>query len=172
MKKWFTLIELIVVISLVAILLWISLNISWERVNELNIRNENAEFIKSYNKQISRILNSSYIWDFHYSQLHTTIISWSSTISYVYWGKYENSQVTDNTLTETFQFWYQRIINTSTSWDSIILASNPLSVWCTINSNENIANAWFTVSSLSNNSQKCFNIDSHTCKLKQVQCWS
>ncbi len=53
-KKWFTLIEILLVIVIITTILVKLLSLSWTNIKELSFNNDNAVFLNHYNKLLSQ----------------------------------------------------------------------------------------------------------------------
>jgi prepilin-type N-terminal cleavage/methylation domain-containing protein len=80
----FTLLEMLIVICIITIILWFTMNFSWNRIQDLNNKNTQEEFVTVYNEQYLVVSNSNYIdWD-HYDQLQISFIKDRNDFSYQY----------------------------------------------------------------------------------------
>ena len=73
-KRWFTLIEILVVIVIISILLALSLGITWGRVQILEEKYVQEEFVSSYKTLFSRNFLTNYYKDTIYGNLVVNIL--------------------------------------------------------------------------------------------------
>lgn len=163
-NKWFTLIEILIVIAIISFLLTVVMKFSGTQIWELRQKKEVEEFKDAFNMVITKNINSNYINKNKYTQLEINITKEKKDIIL----KYTNG----NTITDT---WLVLIPFTSTIFDNINTENNeqesinikmtPYILWCTINEEKN--DAYFEVLSPK---KLCFTIDTITCQLKEKKC--
>lgn len=134
--KAFTLIEILIVISIIAILSLVSLRLNWWQIGEMEAMNEREQRLAWHRKQNNLITNTNYIQGkkisevtFQYSQTGITMIS--------SWGQ------------EYFPFHKQTL-----SWDTI-LTKQTLSLWCTATNT--------TIELIGKTKNTCFTLNTRLC---------
>ncbi len=83
-KNAFTLIEMLVVIFIITIILMITMNFSGDRIQLLNNKNTQEEFITAFNDPYLLVSNSNYIDGKKYNSLDITLVQSDNKISYTY----------------------------------------------------------------------------------------
>lgn len=126
-KKWFTLIEMLIVIAIAAILATVTLNLNWTRISEMQALNEREQWLSKHQYINRELINTTYLDWKKISYLLLNYQSWSSTIS-LSWFDTTNSE----------NYWSQEQFNYHliTSW-SLIIKKAPLSLGCEIIPSEN-----------------------------------
>ena len=99
-KGWFTLIEILVVIVIISILLALSLGMTGNRVQILEEKYIQEEFVSSYNTLFSRNFLTNYYEDAIYGNLVINIKGWE------WWFTYSYNNV-----------WWDAIKQYSVGWD-------------------------------------------------------
>ena len=168
--RWFTLIEMLIVIVIIGILMTLSMWISWNRIQTLRTKSVQEQFVYNYNNLFSKnMLTNYYNWE-RYDYLIIHFQSWNNNLQYGYdtgWtivrnndflqdGRYEIKDIKISWSNQTFESW------------NVIL--QPYILWCSI---EVPGNTWqqMALKVLFNGMEEnCFSINSSLCKLEKVGC--
>jgi len=152
-KKWFTLIEIVIVIVIIWIILLITLSLWRDYVNTMSVKTDKQTFISAYNETMAIARTSNYFDWVEYSDITLTL--WTTWLTSVTnnWNDIAEHTLEKSTL--SIDWW----------WASITI--EPYSIWCTIS-----VGTWvdFTLISTINVDEYCYSISESTCKLIQVAC--
>lgn len=169
--KWFTLVELLVVICIVGLLFTVTLNLSRWSIHDVEVRQERDDFTNTYNQLLSKSLTSKYYNNSDiYSGIVLTFTSGSNarTSAYILW---DNTSTGETTHT---------LKNAKFGTGNILIQLAPYKIWC-----QSIYsfNAWdISQKEIETGAQKiqiegiksikkyCFIIDPPTCKLQETTC--
>ena len=186
-KKWFTLIEMLIVIVIIGILLSLSMWISWDRIRVLKTKSVTEQFIYNYNNLYSKnLLTNYYDWEM-YENLVIRMSKWDEKLRYYYklypsedlWE--QSMEVDPFWLSERVQWWTYVIDkiffngNKSTTLNDSYLVFDPYKIWCKILSNytDEGASSYNTLNIdvlVNTNNKYCFKISSNLCKLETIDC--
>jgi Tfp pilus assembly protein PilE len=158
--KWFTLVEMLIVISIVAAILWATMNLWWQYFQELQYRQDKESFIGLVDEFLSMARTSSYYANQRFEVLDISLDTWS-IIGYVW----------ESTLDA---FGTGRMIDTYALQEASLefpdlplqVRLYPYTIWCDIIQ-------WgtgFTMVADSTDDITCFEIFSDVCKIKQTTC--
>lgn len=172
-KKWFTLIEMLIVIIIISILLAFTIGISWDRIQMLKTKSVQEQFVYNYSSLFSRNLLTNYNnWKL-YDYLLIQLPLWWKNITYSYkyfddteylwadrvqWGKYEikNLSFDGNQNNKTLSM--------------VNIKFKPYILWCEITSPDK---TWeiLNIDLLVNDGKlSCFQINSNYCRLEKREC--
>ena len=162
----FTLIEMLIVICIITIILWFTMNFSWNRIQDLNNKNTQEEFITAYDEQYLIVSNSNYIdWE-HYDQLQISFKKDSTNFSYQYIWSVGDEKTTiksgANNVLNKIKIKQICLRNQEISWLNI--QYTPYELWCKLNGEK----AWKAVIKLWVNNDRedyCFEISSQLWRL-------
>ena len=171
-KRWFTLIEILVVIVIIAILLALSLGFTGNRVQILEDKYIQEEFVSNYNTLFSRNFLTNYYWESTYENLVIQIQNGKWGFSYYYkTGSEEN-----DTNISFIEWWKSIITGLQFTWLSHSLLENvdiiftPYTFWCVLsgwNDTWNILEMTFVI----NKGKKyCYQINSNLCRIEKILC--
>lgn len=163
-KKWFTLIEILIVITIISFLLTVVMKFSGSQIWELRQKKEVEEFKDAFNTTITKNINSNYINKKKYTQLEINITEESKDISLIYTNK-DEIIYTWKVLIPFTSNNFKNLKIEDNSQENIKIRLSPYIIWCTINEIKN--DAYFEVLSPK---RLCFNIDTSTCQLKEKKC--
>ena len=163
-KKWFTLLEIVVVLGIIGIILGITFRINLNQVLELKLKNEVAQFQESYQRHLSTALSTSIYLDNSYTEQQLIIPANWSEIIYTYTGWSMTWHRESIQLKEALVSWIEPDEN------ELIVSHKPYDINCTINNNELIQTGSIKFSSTNLSSKICFSISASTCKLKKIHC--
>lgn len=169
-KNAFTLIEMLVVIFIITIILVITMNFSGDRIQLLNNKNTQEEFITAFNDPYLLVSNSNYIDGKKYNSLDITLVQSDNKISYTYhlsdWTDKSGSNNVYNKI---------KIKSLDVNWDKsnqLKISFTPYQLWCVFNDNvqrdAQIAHIKIAV----NNEREdyCFKISSQLGRLISIDC--
>jgi prepilin-type N-terminal cleavage/methylation domain-containing protein len=154
-KKWFTLIEMVIVLLVVMLLLGTTLNISTNFSHNLEFKNQKEEFAWLFTKIVTTVMSSNY----------NTV--WIFTGMKVDIGSNNIVQI-DNRTTTTY-FTGINIINMmidATPVNHIVLDIVPYQLWCTSIPKWSVSTFQLTKWVF----KSCFRIDLVVCKLSELPC--
>lgn len=163
-KRWFTLIEILLVIVIISILLALSLGISWGRVQILREKYAQEQFVSTYNTLFSRNFLTNYYGDKLYSNLVIYMTWWKPWFSYAY-NALNGPIYTGQTNIE----W--NIVVKSLTWDnthldSIQISFEPYKFWCKLN---NQGYKTLDIALLVDDKKTyCYRINYNLCRLEKV----
>lgn len=171
-KKWFTLIELLIVIVIIGILLALTLWISGKRIQILKNKSVQEQFTYTYNSLFSRNLLTSYYNGQTYSQMTIHLTSGENKISYCYL-KTDWEEICD---IDNIQWGKYLIKELSFSWIFTPFLSGdiifkPYVLWCTLLNN--LGNTWEILNikmTINDDQDYCAKINSNLCKLEKIDC--
>lgn len=156
MKKAFTLIELMIVITVIGILMGVTMKFSSNRIVDLKAQSLKDRLVDDYAMIQSQNLASSYHGENRYSTWTLTLWNWMLV-------QYDGSG--DIQLFSDMQHMNIKHI----SWASSLLFT-PYRMGCLLS-----GGGWTWVSfdlEVNGNKTYCFSISSATCTLKEIICWA
>ena len=169
-KRWFTLIEILIVIVIMAILLALSLGISGGRVQILREKYAQEQFISTYNTLFSRNFLTNYYDGILYNNLVIQMTGWEQWFMYSYNTGLNNPIGTGSTNIE----WNSAIENLS--WWSISNLGNveiifePYKIWCVLSGNNHTWNILDLTLLVDGKKEYCYQINSNLCRLEKIDC--
>jgi type II secretory pathway pseudopilin PulG len=175
-KKWFTLIEMLLVILIIALLLAKLLSLSWTSIKELSFNNDNAIFLSQYNKLLSQSNSANYI---NWKSFNKSILNMKSQhdkFNISYKSSSEEIKLNIPTLERTFLSWF--VLNETITFAEIDLYFLSHQIWCQLSWDGNIYSTWnllfeivsdnlYTIESKPKTKKYEINLDS--CKIKYVK---
>ena len=170
-KKGFTLIEMIIVILIMSLMLWLSMNFWSNRITELKYQTIKETFISDFDNIYSNVISSNYINQKHYDFLQIYLKSWSNIWQYNYfWNDSYNNMtglIENMYLTNLYLDW--------NSVENLTFQIKPYNIWCEIftqNKEEFLTWSLTTFSLLADNKIKkyCFSLNWNNCKLIEYKC--
>lgn len=165
-KKWFTLIEILIVVAIIALLLNLVMKFSGTQIGELRQKKEIETFKDEFNNLITKNINSNHINKQKYENIIIKIQEWEKDISIGYLNNEEiiHTWVMKNPFEKNrFENLYIDDWNTTTN---IKIKAQPYIMWCEINNWDQDAN--FEINTPK--SKLCFKINHKTCKIKEKKC--
>ncbi len=165
-KKWFTLLEIIIVISIIVIIMTITMKFSGSRIKELEAQTGKDDFKNNYEQLLLSNMSSNYNGEERYTALYIKIETWS------HWFDYRLEQESwDMKLFTWFSDSKQIIkeikINNQTS-NIVDIKLLPYTIGCKINDQEGITKIKTEI----RNKIYCFKITTNICKLEYIPCSS
>ncbi len=165
MKKWFTLIEIMIVLWILGVMTAMTMSFGWNRIQQLRYQSAKSLFEDSFEQLRSHALTSS----FHNKQKfkHFSIQLNKQSNSLVY--TYDNQQ-------------YQKIIDPDMSleslhidWvdkelDSIILDMSPYTLACHFRDYEKFHTLRFELWIKNHTNKYCFVINDNNCRIVDMAC--
>ena len=172
-KKWFTLIEMLIVIVINSILLAFTIGISWDRIQMLKTKSVQEQFVYNYSSLFSRNLLTNYNnWKL-YDSLTIQMPLWGENIKYTY----SYFDATEYSWTDRVQWGKYKIKNLFFEWNqsnitlqTVDIKFEPYVLWCEILSPNK---TWevLDIDLLVNDGKiSCFKIDSKFCRLENREC--
>lgn len=157
----FTLIEMLIVICIITIILWFTMNFSWDRIQLLNNKNTQEEFMTAYDEQYLIVSNSNYIDWQAYNQLEISFKSGDDKFSYNFtWSNWSIKSGNNNIL---WKIKIKEICLNSSKKDSLTIMLRPYQLWCTLN-----GSGWTAIIKIwvnDDREDKCFQISSQLWRL-------
>lgn len=164
-KRWFTLIEMMIVIVIVAILLAISLWISGNRIQILKNKSVQEQFVYTYNSLFSRNLLTNY-YDWQLYDKMTIYFTWGNNNFLYCYNTTPESCEQDKTEGGTYKISALQLGNTTPN--TIDIKFEPYVLWCKIsNETEKILTIKLQ---LNDNEDYCMKINPDLCKLEKTDC--
>ena len=157
----FTLIEMLIVIFIITIILWFTMNFSWDRIQLLNNKNTQEEFMTAYDEQYLIVSNSNYIDWQAYNQLEISFKSGDDKFSYNFtWSNWSIKSGNNDIL---WKIKIKEICLNSSKKDSLKIILRPYQLWCTLN-----GSGWTAIIKIwvnDDREDKCFQISSQLWRL-------
>jgi len=157
----FTLIEMLIVICIITIILWFTMNFSWDRIQLLNNKNTQEEFMTAYDEQYLIVSNSNYIDWQAYNQLEISFKSGDDKFSYNFtWSNWSIKSGNNDIL---WKIKIKEICLNSSKKDSLKIILRPYQLWCTLN-----GSGWTAIIKIwvnDDREDKCFQISSQLWRL-------
>ena len=189
-KKWFTLIEMLIVIVIIGILLTLSMRISWDRIQILKTKSVWEQVVYNYNNLYAKnLLTNYYEWDM-YDNMVIRFVGWDTKLYYYY--KTESDVVkssADNNprLSEIVQWWKYEVEKIYFDWNKNTNESyvvfEPYKIWCKLLDQDPKVSDSKTYTTFSKtyttlnidllvngNNKYCFKISKDLCKLEVTDC--
>lgn len=166
-KKWFTLIEILIVIVIIWILLALSLGITWGRVQILKEKYAQEQLVSTYNTLFSRNFLTNYYNGIMYENLVIQLKKWEQWFIYTYNTGLNNPIYTGKTNIE----W--NIVIENLSWNSsnineVNVVFEPYKFWCTLSWVNNTFSSIDITLRVDNKKNYCYRIDSKLCRLEKL----
>ena len=157
----FTLIEMLIVICIITIILWFTMNFSWDRIQLLNNKNTQEEFMTAYDEQYLIVSNSNYIDWQAYNQLEINFEKDDSKFSYDFiWSNWSIKSGNNDIL---WKIKIKEICLKSESIQKLTIILKPYQLWCTLNDS-----GWTAIIKIwvnDDREDKCFQISSQLWRL-------
>lgn len=135
--RWFTLIEMLIVMVVIAILATITLKLDWWQINDMRAMNEREQRLSWHRKNNNLITNTNYISN----------TKWETVIF-----QYNNTWITMISSGWESQFLFK---NNTFSWEQFTLTKKALSLWC--------ESTQTTLQFIWTNRNTCFNLNTQLC---------
>jgi prepilin-type N-terminal cleavage/methylation domain-containing protein len=188
-KKWFTLIEMLIVIVIIGILLTLSMRISWDRIQVLKTKSVWEQIVYNYNNlYVKNLLTNYYNWEM-YENMVIRFSKWDTKLNYFYdtYTNSESSSDNDFWLSEIVQWWNYEVESVYFNWNwnkssinnqTAYVIFEPYKIWCKL-SDKNPKESDGVVAEYSKlnidllvnwNKKYCLEIPSDLCKMEVVDC--
>jgi prepilin-type N-terminal cleavage/methylation domain-containing protein len=172
-KKWFTLIEMMIVIVIVAILLALTLWISGNRIQTLKNKSIQEQFVYKYNTLFSRnLLTNYYNWQL-YNKMTIHLVDWENKISY----SYKNDNVDIFSEDDNIQWgWYEikeltfGELSIARELTDVDINFEPYVLWCELSGWNTTWDILKMRLLINDNEEFCIKINSDLCKLERQSC--
>ena len=166
-RKWFTLIEMLIVILIIGIMLAIGFSLNWNSVDQLRAKSSIEEISSFFDTKFLQIQASNYENWVAYTGIDITLSWWATSIGYVYHMSWWDVSWT---------FYWETFTIMDISWDNQVLGNvtiqyTPFNPGCKfIGWNwPEINKVYFTAKPRALK-QACFELDKEYCKLKAIRC--
>ena len=166
-RKWFTLIEMLIVILIIGIMLGIGFLLNWNSVDQLRTKSSIEELSSFFDTKFLQIQASNYENWVAYTGIDITLSWWAASIGYVYHMSWWDVSWT---------FYWETFTIMDISWDNQVLGNvtiqyTPFNPGCKfIGWNwPEINKVYFTAKPRALK-QACFELDKEYCKLKAIRC--
>lgn len=170
-KRWFTLIEMMIVIVIISILLALTLWISGDRIQTLKNKSIQEQFIYTYNSLFSRnLLTNYYDWKL-YNKMTIHLEKWANKFSYSYQDDEGNAfSEDDNIQWGRYEIEELKFDETNSSIQYVYINFEPYVLWCELS---NWSTTWDILKMkllVNDNEDFCIKINSDLCKLERESC--
>ena len=167
-RKWFTLIEMLIVILIIGIMLGIGFLLNWNSVDQLRTKSSVEELSSFFDTKFLQIQASNYENWVAYSGIDITLSWWAISIDYVYHLSWWD--VSGKFYWETFTI--MEITWDNQHLDKVTIQYVPFNPGCKFiwwNEGPEINKLYFSAKprGLKN---ACFEMDKNYCKLRAVRC--
>lgn len=164
-KRWFTLIEILIVIVIISILLALSLGISGGRVQILREKYSQEQLVSTYNTLFSRNFLTNYYGDSLYSNLVIDMKQWEPWFSYAYNDASGNPIYTGQTNIE-WNIVVESLTLDGAHLDDVQISFEPYKFWCKLaDLNYQILDIALLVD---DKKTYCYRINSDLCRLEKI----
>ncbi len=166
-KRWFTLIEMMLVIVIIAILLALSIWISGNRVQWLKVKSIQEQFVHNYNNvYLKNMLTNYYSWTI-YDKMTVNFAKWEDKIGYFYSNYPEDVQYA---FAKEWMYEINQIFLDERLFDFVKVNFTPYTLWCEIA--DSTGNTWknLLLNLLINSKEYCFKINHSLCRLEKTDC--
>lgn len=171
-KKWFTLIEIMVVIVIIAILLTLTMWISSDRIQILKMKSVQEQLIYNYNNLFSKnMLTNYYEWSM-YENMIIKMIKDDKQFTYGY-KRFNENEESINYKHDYVEWWNYKFTELLLDWhitDNITIKLTPYILWCEISNWNTTWNKLISKVTINNNKKYCFQISSNLCKQENIDC--
>ena len=182
-KKWFTLVEMLIVIVIIGILLTLSMRISWDRVQILKTKSVWEQVVYNYNNLYAKnLLTNYYNWEM-YDNMAIRFWEWDTKLYYLYkmYSNEKTAQDNNPWLCEIVQWGKYSIDGLYFDWSKNSVKNayaifEPYKIWCILSNeypNDESIHSYkkLKIDLLVNtNNRYCFEISSDLCKLQVANC--
>ncbi len=164
-KKWFTLIETVIVLAIISFLLGVTMYFWSKNIQKLNVLTFKQQFIEKYQTLYMNSISSSYIAGKKYEKID--IHMWS--------GFYYSIDEEKNKLLDLSDFHYSWIRLDWNPVGNIMIRLSPYKIKCNLYSDKDWESTeWkqikFILSHKNNYKAWCFRISNYNCKLTEYIC--
>lgn len=158
MKKWFTLLEITIVIFVIAILMTMIVNFGANRVDFLQSNISKNNFVSKIETTYSNVLSSNYYWNQIISELDLEINKQENTV----WISYNDTKY-DEKLTKTE---INSLVLDDDKKQDVTLKFKSYNIWCEIASDNQTWKQLY----MQLNDKYCIQINSNNCKVLNIEC--
>lgn len=171
LKKWFTLVEMIVVIIIMALLLSIMLLLWFNYIKRMQLRNDKEQLISTYFWLVSQSMSSNYFYWNKFNQIGLSLNNWGSELNVL--------SLSGDSFTKNI--WFSKLSYSSLSWfqlwwnhyDEWLIILESYEIWCWFKSWIDYFTWWDLRFDLNSNNSKdkyCFEISLNSCKIDEKEC--
>ena len=166
-RKWFTLIEMLIVILIIGIMLAIGFSLNWNSIDQLRAKSSIEEISSFFDTKFLQIQASNYENWVAYSGIDITLSWWATSIGYTYHLSWWD--VNGNFYWETFTImgisWDNQVLN------NVTIQYVPFNPGCTFVWGDwtEIHKVYFSAKPRSLK-KACFELDKNYCKLRAIRC--
>lgn len=172
-KRWFTLIELVIVLAIVALLFSVTIKLSRGNIANVEVRQEKEDFIATYYDVLLNNLTSKYHGDTIYTGVVVHFEKGATGITYTFiWN---TTATLDRHTFRTLSIGDISIQDTNNKYKEIASFSiilSPQEMWCEILlAQEKVTEdtIQFTLTAQKSTKKYCFSFEPFTCKLKECE---
>ncbi len=164
-KKWYTLLEIMIVLWVIIIIMTITMKFGSSRIEDLQAQTSKDEFKNNYEQLLLTNMSSNYHNKERYNKIIISMMSWGNGFTYTLENDSENP--------ETYT-WYNnpkleitKLQINNNEINEIETELIPYKIWCTINDQ-----TWLLthIETKAKNKTHCFQIHTDNCKLEQINC--
>lgn len=166
LKRWFTLVEMLVVIVIIGILLIIGMGLSRNSLEKLKVKSVSEEFAGVFDTIFLQVNASNYQNQQTYTGIELVLSGWASELTYQYLG--ESQEIHNQSWVFVWKFIITGLTGDSNALDTAKVVYQPFSPACRINEG-NIASLSFSVRT-KGRQNACFRLDNTYCRLQSVAC--
>lgn len=160
--RWFTLLEILIVIMVVAILSLISLKFNRGQIDQMRASNEREQRFARHSKYNTLLTNTNYLNGTKITNTIRTYTPSNKTITIT-----ATLPATENNNTNTASTEPQFTFTHNTIITGFTITKKPLTLWCTINTNTQ--NNTITLQTTRNNNL-CFTLNTELCTRTSTPC--
>jgi len=171
MKKWFTLIEMLLVLVLIGIITTMTMKFWSKRIQQLRYQSSKSIFVNTYEQLRSSLLSSRFYNTGEIQKFTLQLQSWSGQLNYFYSLKnggtiYQHTPIDpDITIQNIHLFNSDKILN------SVAIIMHPYMLNCNFeHSNSPKWTLSFELSIKNHKKRYCFIIPSSSCKIIEQKC--
>ena len=165
-RKWFTLIEMLIVILIIGIMMAIGFSLNWNSIDQLRAKSSIEEISSFFDTKFLQIQASNYENWVAYSGIDITLSWWATSIDYVYHLNWWDV---------SWKFYWETFTIMEISWDNqplnnITIQYVPFTPACKLIWNEILLDKVFFSARPRGLKLACFELDKDYCKLRAIRC--
>lgn len=164
--KAFTILELTIVITIIAILMAATMRFGGDRISLLKNKNIQEQFLDNFSSLQSKNSMTSYVnWEI-YQEL---LVHFKVGEEKVFYEYYSNDTIfSGNTEIDWGNYVIEKILLNDSEVNNVIVSLTPYSLWCNIEDGQNS----LKIKILVNNSKEySFQLNPSTCRMKNISNW-
>lgn len=169
--KWFTLIEMLIVIAIIGVILWMTIYMWSNDILRLKNKTIKEDFVETFSSFYNNSIWSNYYNNQRFSQLNLDLISWANSLYFTY--IWENAQYSWNkTINNEFSISKIKLLswNNFQENDKATIQIYPYKFGCEIYDNINLYSTQIEFEIKIKTEKYCFNVWSDNCKLQEILC--